>query len=432
MRIMIRNFTFLLSMLVLLPYSVAGAYAQTFVIQEAQIHPVSGPVIESGTIVVENGIITQIGPDGSVPLPLGARVIYATGKIVTPGFIDVSTGIGLVEVSNVQSTRDGSGAGPPIRASFSVLDGINPATIVIPSVRLGGVTTVATIPSGGIISGTGAVIDLFGSNIDDMLLVDKSALYGSYNESAAASAGGSRGAAAGILRSAFDDAAFLNANRAQYESGATRALSIDHRDAETLQSVLDNSIPFVVSSARASDIDFVLRLTDEYGLETVISGGEEAWMRADLLADRQIPVIVKPLANSPTQFDRLGTRFDNAALLSNARVDVIISSFESHKAGTLRREAGHAVRYGMNWDKALHAITIGPARMLGIDASHGSLEVGKTANLVVWSGDPFQFSTEAERVFIRGHEMPHDSRQKRLFERYRTLDATAPQFKANH
>jgi imidazolonepropionase-like amidohydrolase len=186
-----------------------------------------------------------------------------------------------------------------------------------------------------------------------------------------------------------------------------------------------------MTTSRASDIDVVLRLSTEYGFPVIVSGGEEAWRRADILADRGVPVIVKPQANSPVQFDRLGTRFDNAALLSDAGVSVIISSFETHKASTLRREAGHAVRYGMDWDKALAAITLLPAQALQIDGSRGSIETGKVANIVVWSGDPFQFSSRAEHVFIRGHEMTVDSRQKRLLERYRTLDATAPQFKAN-
>ena len=428
-----RNLLYALSLAAVLTIGSAGrmATAQTFVIREATVHPVSGPVIESGTVVVQNGIITHVGPDDSVPVPAGARVIQAAGKIVTPGFIDMATAVGLSEVGNVANTRDNAGSGPPIRAAFDVQDGINPASIVIPSVRLGGVTTVAAIPSGGLIAGQGSVIDLFGETLSDVLVSGTATMHGQFNESAASAAGGSRGAAALMLRAAFEDTRYWSVNQDAFLSGENRPIGITPGDARALNQVLTASIPLVMTASRASDIDAVLRMSDEFGFDPVISGGEEAWRRAGVLAERNVPVLVKPLANSPVQFDRLGTRFDNAALLADAGVDVVISSFETHKAASLRREAGHAVRYGMDWDAALEAVTLAPARALQIDISRGSIEAGKVANLVVWSGDPFQFSSRAEHVFIRGHEMVHDSRQKRLLRRYRTLDGTPPQYKSN-
>jgi imidazolonepropionase-like amidohydrolase len=139
-------------------------------------------------------------------------------------------------------------------------------------------------------------------------------------------------------------------------------------------------------------------------------------------------VIVKALNNLPTEFDRLGTRFDNAARLDSAGVPVAISTFDTHNARTLRLEAGNAVRYGMDPDAALRAVTLTPAEVLGVADTHGSLEVGKTANLVVWSGDPFEPLTSVEHVFISGEEMPDDSRQKRLLRRYDDLGNRPPAY----
>jgi imidazolonepropionase-like amidohydrolase len=129
-------------------------------------------------------------------------------------------------------------------------------------------------------------------------------------------------------------------------------------------------------------------------------------MRADRLAAADVPVVLKALSNLPTEFDRLGTRFDNAAKLHEAGVPVVLSTFDTHNARNLRLEAGHAVRHGLDRDAALRAVTLAPAQMLGVDDSHGSLAPGKAANVVVWSGDPFEPLTSVEHVFIDGEEMP--------------------------
>ena len=153
----------------------------------------------------------------------------------------------------------------------------------------------------------------------------------------------------------------------------------------------------------------------------IIDGGDEAWMVAPLLAARGVPVIIRALENRPTQFDRLGTRYDGPALLEEAGVDVILTTRSSHGAGQLPHQAGNAVRYGMSWDEALRAVTLHPAQAFGLGSAYGTIEVGSVANVVVWSDDPFEFSGYAEHVFIRGLEVDRDSRQRQLFERYRDL-----------
>jgi imidazolonepropionase-like amidohydrolase len=141
---------------------------------------------------------------------------------------------------------------------------------------------------------------------------------------------------------------------------------------------------------------------------------------ADQLAARKVPVVVKPLTNIPS-FDALGATLENAARLSKAGATVVLSSFDTHNARNLRQEAGNAIANGLDRDAALRAVTLEPARVWGVADRIGSLDVGKDADVVVWSGDPFELTTRAEHVFIAGREVSNDTRQKQLFERYRTI-----------
>jgi imidazolonepropionase-like amidohydrolase len=152
----------------------------------------------------------------------------------------------------------------------------------------------------------------------------------------------------------------------------------------------------------------------------VIVGASEGWMVAEQLAKAKVPVVVKPLTNIPT-FDSLGATLENAARLSRAGVTVALASFETHNSRNLRQEAGNAIANGMDRDAALRAVTLTPAQLWGVADRVGSLEAGKDADVVIWSGDPFELTTGAERVFIKGVEMPTDTRQKQLLERYRRV-----------
>lgn len=403
--------------------------AQRLAIVGGTVHPVSEPEIEDGVVLIEGGEIAAVGARDEVAVPEGAQQIDATGKVVTPGLIDAATATGLIEVSSVSSTRDNAlQSDDAVRAAFRVTDGINPYSVVIPVTRLGGVTTVAATPSGGAVAGQGAVIDLYGETIDDMLVKDEAALYAAFNPSGTSNAGGVRGGLAMRLREAFEDARFYAEQRDNYQRGATRDLALSRLDLEVLQAVLDGEMPLAVRASRASDIDAALRIAREYDVQPIILGGEEAWMRIEVLAEAEVPVVVKPLSNLPTEFDRLGTRFDNAMRLKEAGVPVVLSTFDTHNARNLRFEAGNAVRFGMDWSEALRAVTLAPAEVLGVEETHGTLEAGKAANVVVWSGDPFELTTSAERVLIRGQEVQDDSRQKRLMRRYREWEQRPPQY----
>ena len=402
----------------------APAAAQDLAITGGTVHTVSGDVLEGATVLIRDGRIVEVARD--IDLPAGISLVDATGRVVTPGLFDVTTSIGLVEVGAVSSTVDGQMQGDPVRAAFDVVDGLNPRSVLIPVNRAGGLTTALAAPSGGLIAGQAAVIDLAGTSVDEMVVRARAAMMANFS---AVAAGGARGAVSLRLREVLDDARFWRDNRAAFDAGRSRDVSASRLDLEALGPVLTGDMPLIVSVHRASDIEAVLRIAADYGLDLVIAGGSEAWMVADRIADAGVPVIVKPLTNNPGGFDRLGARFDNAALLYAAGVDVIIGSFTSHNARNLTLEAGNAVRFGLPWKMALRAATLAPAEALGLAAEYGSLEAGKVGNVVVWTGDPFELSSRAETVVIRGRVTSLDNRQRGLLRRYRELDDERPAFK---
>jgi len=402
----------------------APAPAQDLAILNGKVHPVSGPPVEGATVVVRDGRIATVGID--VEVPEGVPRIDASGGVVTPGLFDPHSQIGVVEVDLEASTRDDrmADAEDPVTAAFTPVDGLNPRSTLIPYVRLGGLTTVATGPprSGGLVTGTVSVVDLSGETIEEMVSRRTAAIVAAYGESGASVAGGSRGAAALRLREVLEDARFWRDNRAAFDAGRSRELAESRLDLEALQPVLTGEIPLVVRAERASDIETVLEIAGEYGIRPVILGGAEAWMVADRLAAEDVPVILKPLTSTPEEFERLGARFDNAARLHEAGVSIAFTTFENHRADEITQEAGNAVRFGLPWDAALEAITRTPARIYGVDDEYGSIEPGNVANLVVWPGDPLELSSYPTAVVIRGRKVPEWSRQRELLERYRTID----------
>ncbi len=406
----------------LAPFQPRPAGAQDLAIRGGEVHTGSGTVLRGATVLVRNGRIAEAGID--VAIPAGVAVIDATGQVVTPGLIDISTSIGLVEVGMVSSSVDNRLEGDPVRAAFDVADGINPRSVLIPVNRSGGLTTVLTTPVGGLVSGQAAVIDLAGDSLEEILVRRTAAMVASFSPS---SAGGARGGAVLRLRELFEDVDHFRRNRGAFDTGDSRHLVASRLDLEALVPVLEGELPLIVNVHRASDIEAMLRLAREFGIDLIVSGGSEAWLVADRLAAAGVPVVLKPLSNAPSGFDRLGARFDNAALLHRAGVDVLIGSFDSHNARWLTHEAGNAVRFGLPWEAALRAVTLGPAEALGLGASHGSIEPGKVANLVVWSGDPFELSSHPETVVIRGVVRPEGNRQIDLLDRYRYKGGNTPQ-----
>ncbi len=391
--------------------------AQTIAITGGTVYPVSGPKIEKGTVLIQDGKIVAVG--AGISIPGGARVIDAKGKWVTPGLIHAGSSIGLSQVGSVDGTNEGTRTGD-INAAFNVAEGIDPSNVLIPIARLGGVTTTVSAPSGGLIPGQAVIIDLAGDRIETMVVKSPAAMVINLNEGSKSAGGGSRAGVLETLRHLFNDAMEYDRRKADFQKNQIQSLAAPAAELEALRPALKGEEPVVVVANRRSDILSALRLAREFHLRLIISGGIEAWQLAAELAKAGVPVAVNPINNIPS-FDGLGARFDNAALLRAAGVPVLVVEGESGGPRNLRWAAGHGVRFGMSWDDALTSITLAPAKAFGIDKSYGSLEAGKVANVVVWSGDPLDYASKAEAVLIRGIEQPLVSRQSELFERYKHL-----------
>ncbi len=398
----------------------AIAAAQTIAITGGTVYPVSGPKLERGTVLIRDGRIVAVGSD--VAIPAGATRIDAAGKWVTPGLIHAGSSLGLHQVGSVDGTNEANHAGD-VNAAFNVAEGIDPATALIPIARLEGVTTAVTGPSDGLVAGQAVLIDLLGDRIETLLARSPVAMVINLNESSKSAGGGSRAGEMQALRRLFADAEEYDRRKADFRKNQMQALSASAPGLEALAPVLRGELPVYVIANRESDIASALRLAREFRLKLVIRGGVEAWKLAADLASAKIPVILDPINDIPT-FDGPGARFDAATLLRAAGVTVVISESETGGPRNLRWAAGHAVRFGMSWDDALAAITLAPAQALGFDDRYGSLDAGKVANVVVWSGDPLDFASHADHVFIRGVEIPYSSRQTELLTRYRHLPPT--------
>jgi imidazolonepropionase-like amidohydrolase len=392
--------------------------AQTIAITGGTVYPVSGPKIEHATVLIRDGRIAAVGT--GVAIPADATRIDAAGKWVTPGFIDGGGQMGLVEIGAVSGTREGRMDGDTIAAAFNVAEGLNPASQLIPVTRVEGITTTLASPGGHLVSGQAVLIDLDGTTIEQMLVKSPVGIVADLSEGAKDEGGGSRAAVVQRLRTAFRDALEYERRRVDFSRAQIEPLAASEADLEALLPVLHGQVPLIAIANRRSDIETALRLAREFKLRLILAGAQEAWEVAGDIAAAGVPVLVQPLDNIPS-YDALGVRYENAAALARAGVKIALLETDTHNSRNLRQQAGNAVSYGLSWDQALRAITLTPAEVFGVADRYGSLEVGKVANVVVWSGDPFEFSTGVEHVYIRGREIPLTSRQQELFERYRHL-----------
>lgn len=344
--------------------------------------------------------------------------VQVGGRRITPGFVAVSTQLGLVEVSMESSTRNHDGGGDSVRAALRVADAYNPRSSLVPVQRAGGLTGAVAAPTGGRISGQAAFVRLTGQTQADAVVSASAAMYASMG-------GSSRAAGLAELRELLEDARTFRANRAAWEQNRSRAFAsgAGRLDLDALGPVLDGTLPLVVGADRAADIEALLRFRAELDLRLVISGGAEAWRHAAALAEAQVAVIVDPYVLGAGSFDQLHARADNAAILARAGVPVILSPGWTHNTRALPQIAGNAVRGGMDPVAAIRAVTRTPVEVFG-GGERGRIEAGALADLVVWSGDPLELSSRVERIYIGGVEQDLSTRQTELLEAYRTLPGT--------
>ena len=409
--------------------------AGTFAITNARIVTVSGAVIENGTIVISDGKIAAVG--ANVTVPGGAQRIDAAGLSVYPGMIDAGTNMGLAEVGQgAPATIDVAETGD-YNANAKAMLGVNPHSSHINVTRVNGITTVLSIPQGGIISGQAAVINLNGSTQNDMAVVPTFGLMvnfpritlggGGFNPFAQAApidfgeAVKRRDQRIEDLKKLFRDAEnYAKAQDAYAKDKSLPAPAIDLKMA-ALAPYVRGERPVIFTAERERDIRGAARFIADTKVKGIILGGQEAWKVADELKKNNIAVIYTNIYNLPVRDDdAYDYLFEAPAKMAQAGVRFCISTGDSGaEVRDLPYHAGLAGAFGLSKDEALKAVTLYPAQILGVADRLGSIEQGKIANLVVADGDFLEPRTNVKYVFIGGRLIPLTSRHTELFESFK-------------
>lgn len=410
----------------LAPFS-ATCSAETIAITGAHVYAMtSAESLENATIVIRDGRVDAVGV--ALAVPTEARVIDAGGRIVTPGLMTAGSQLGLVEVHSATDTADSSVTSGPLGAAFDVEYALNPNSTLLVQARADGLSRAVCYPTGSAgapFSGSGAVLRLIeGAEIIDRSRIAMFAITGGME---AEQVGGSRSAQWILLRNALDEA---RQYRPRSKVSGPRDQLLNRLDIEALRPVVEGRMPLAIEAQRESDIRQAIRLSDDYGVRVIVYGGTEAWHVADLLASRKIPIVLNPLDNLPSTFDKIGARADNAAILQKAGVTIAFAVpgiHMSHNAGTVIREvAGTAVANGLPWIEALKALTVNPARIFDVADHYGTLSPGQDADLVIWDGDPLEPSSAPQTVLLRGSPVSLETRQTKLRDRYSPLHRNDP------
>ncbi|MFK8015791.1 MAG: amidohydrolase family protein [Gammaproteobacteria bacterium] len=403
--------------------------AQSFAITNARVHTMTEQgTLEGATVVIDNGVIRAVGVD--IDVPDAATTIDAQGRALTPGIFDVLSSLGAVEVNAVEESDDTAHSGH-YGAGFDIADAINPRSSVIGVNRIEGVTRALVVPrmsyeeADSVLVGQAAAIAL-SPNDEDVVVARRVAMVAYLGEAGAGVSGGSRAAAVQRLREALQDADDYNRHRDDFDEGDRRAYSVPRLDLEALLPVVSGRTPLIVHANRVSDLRVLIELKRDLDLNLIVAGAAEAWQLADELATSGIPVIIDPYENLPGSFDSLNATFGNAQTLQEAGVMMAFAQGDSHNPRNLTQAAGNAVAHGLDWEAALAAITVNPARMLGLDGDCCTIEPGTSADVVLWDGDPLDVTTFADEVFVAGERIDMRSRQTLLRDRYRQIDGPLP------
>ena len=393
----------------------------------ATIHTVSGETIQDGTILFENGIITAIGMD--VVLPEQTEVIELPGRHVYPGLIAANSMLGLIEIEAVRATLDYSETGeinPNVRAEVAY----NPDSELLPVARANGITLALSVPSGGLISGTSALMMLDGWTWEDMIIKAPVGLHINWpNMKISSSAKKSEeeqkkdiDEQIRKIRQAFADArAYLKAKESEEQKG----IPYHETDSrwEAMIPVLKGEVPVIIRANEIRQIEAAVDWASEENLKMVLLDGYDSWRASGLLKEKNIPVIVADIHRLPERrWEGYDTPFTLPLKLYKAGIKFCIagsgSSSDAPDERNLPYQAATAAAYGLPKEEALKSITLYPAQILGVDDQVGSLEVGKDATLIVTDGDPLEIETQVEMEFIQGREIDLTSRHTQLYEKY--------------
>ena len=433
--------------------SLVGAQQKPVALGGGKVLTVSHGSIENGVVLFEDGKIAAVGAAGSVQIPKDARVIDVAGMTVYPGLIDSETALGLTEISAVDMTNDLVEPSDEIMPHMHVYDAFHAESELITVTRLNGITNAIVAPaSRDTLPGQDSFIQLAGKSQDEFLLVRDIAMPLNFTGEQRRNERGegrkfpsTRMGLAAQMRQAFLDAQDYAQKWSEYEkkkadydkpkadSASDSSAKPADKDKdkkqpptppkrdlklEALLPYLQGKKPVVLAAEEASDLQAAVNLAREFNLKFVLNHISHSQSILDYVAGLKVPVIVGPIYEQPKAGERFDAVYSLPAQLYKRGVKIVIASYDSHNARNLPYAAGFATGFGLPYDEALKAITLNPAEIWGLADKLGSLDPGKTANVVVSNGDPLDVKTDVKMVFINGNEVPVTSRQTRLRDEY--------------
>ncbi|HTC58156.1 MAG TPA: amidohydrolase family protein [Candidatus Sulfotelmatobacter sp.] len=419
------------------------------VLKGGKVLTVSHGAIENGAIVMQGGKIAAVGSASSVNIPTDAQVIDATGMTIYPGLIDSETQLGLTEISAEEMTNDLVEMSDEIMPHIHTAEAFHAESVLIPVARMNGITNAVVAPdSGDTLPGQDSFIQLAGANATEMLLIRDNAMPLNFTGEQRRNKGGfekskfpsTRMGLAAQLRQAFLDAQDYQSKWKDYErKKADAAQSKDTKDSkdkvakdkkseptppkrdlklEALLPYLEGKKTIVLAAESPSDLQTAVSLANEFRLKFVLNHISHSQPVLDYVASLKVPVIVGPIYEAPKEDERYDTVYSLPAQLYKRGVKIAFASYSAHNVRNLPDQAGFATAFGLPYDEALKAITLNAAEIWGVADQLGSLDVGKTANVVVANGDPLDIKTDVKQVFIAGREVPMTDRQVHLRDEY--------------
>jgi imidazolonepropionase-like amidohydrolase len=403
----------------------APACGQDLLIRGATIHPVTSARIDGSLLLIKGGLIAEIGP--KIKAPKGIKTLDARGLHVYPGLIDSATAIGLHEITSVLESLDTAELGdfnPHLRAISSV----NPASDHIPVTRANGLTAVITLPSGGVLSGQGALIHLDGWTWEEMAVLPAAAIR--LNFPIRRSGGRRRGqsepeqergdaerelrARLAALDEFFESARRYKAAKAAGGDGFRRDLKL-----ESMLPVIDKTRPVMIVAERASTVKAALDFVEKQKIRAILAGVREPGDQLARIKTLGIPAIVPEVHALPLEEDDpYDSQYTLPGELHRAGIKIAFGSFDVSFSRNLPFEAAAAVAFGLPREEALKALTINPAEIWGVADRIGSIETGKWADLIITSGDPLETQTRIQHMLIRGKEVSLENKHTGLYKHY--------------
>ncbi|MGI8919947.1 MAG: amidohydrolase family protein [Pyrinomonadaceae bacterium] len=404
----------------------------TFVIRNARIVTVSGADIENGTVVIREGKIAAVG--SNVEAPANSQTIDARGLSIYPGMIDAGTSMGLVEVGQGAFGTVDTGEVGDLNPHAKAIVALNPHSAHIAVTRVDGVTSALTLPTGGLISGQGALINLVGTTPLEMAVVPYATLVINYPRTSGGGGGffgqqpvnlsealATANRQLEQIRKTLRDAEAYGRAKDAYAKDPKLPRAEANLILEALVPYVRGERPVIFRATRESEIRGAIKFAEEMKLKPIILGGEEAVKVASLLKEKNVPVILTGILDLPVREDDFyDSLYESAAKLREAGVMFCISSGDSAaNVRNLPYYAGMAAAFGLSRAEALKSVTLYPAQILNVADRLGSIEVGKSANLVVTDGDLLETRTHVRHLFIDGRLVPLNSRHTDLNDAFK-------------